>query len=237
MARDAKDNRDDVRRAAADASSLMRARTAARHANAGSDKTADRQERRGSHSGRRPATGRKADRTNASLPRVSEPAKAKARHAREPQPPTIVEFASQNAVYIVGVAAVVAIVAILLVTIRSCVPTVTYDFDGELDFSYESPFNWDDLNTDNEHYTYTSDGTVQSRWGIDVSDSQGEIDWKAVKAEGVEFAIIRLGYRGATEGALHLDSLFENNLKGAQAADIDCGVYFFSQATNEKEAK
>ncbi len=237
MARHAKDNRDDVRRAAADASSLMRARTAARRSEAKTNGSQNRFDEQATRPNAQSASKGRTDRTSSTLPRVSQPAKAKARHSRKPKPPTIVEFASQNAIYIVGVAAVAAIAAILLITIRSCVPTVTYDYDGELDFSYESPFNWDDLNTENEHYTYTSDGTVQSRWGIDVSDSQGEIDWKAVKSDGVEFAIIRLGYRGATKGDLYLDPLFESNLKGAQAAGIDCGVYFFSQAINEKEAK
>ena len=72
--------------------------------------------------------------------------------------------------------------------------------------------------------------------GIDVSEFQGEIDWKAVKADGVDFAMIRLGFRGSETGALVLDSRFKENLKGAKKAGLDVGVYFFSQAITPEEA-
>ncbi len=72
--------------------------------------------------------------------------------------------------------------------------------------------------------------------GIDVSKYQGEIDWDVVAAEGVEFAIIRCGYRGMQSGALVEDTYFKANLEGAKAAGIKVGVYFFSQATNPIEA-
>lgn len=75
------------------------------------------------------------------------------------------------------------------------------------------------------------------RFGIDVSYYQKKIDWEKVAADGVEFAIIRLGYRGWSDGALYVDTCFVENIKGAQAAGIDVGVYFFSQAVNEMEAK
>ncbi len=140
--------------------------------------------------------------------------------------------------YIVGVAAVVALVCVMLVAIRSCVPTETYDFDGELDFYYESPFDWSNLQMgDDGRYAYIDNGKVRSHSGIDVSENQLEIDWQAVADDGIDFAMIRLGYRGATEGTLYTDAQFEANLKGAKAAGVGCGVYFFSQAVNEKEAK
>lgn len=72
--------------------------------------------------------------------------------------------------------------------------------------------------------------------GIDVSRWNEEIDWEAVKADGVEFAIIRCGYRGASGGALVLDPMYERNIKGAIEAGIPVGVYFFTQATSEVEA-
>lgn len=72
--------------------------------------------------------------------------------------------------------------------------------------------------------------------GIDVSRWNEEIDWEAVKADGVEFAIIRCGYRGASSGALVLDPMYERNIKGAIEAGIPVGVYFFTQATSEVEA-
>lgn len=72
--------------------------------------------------------------------------------------------------------------------------------------------------------------------GIDVSSYQGDIDWKAVKEAGVEFAMIRVGYRGYVTGELDLDDCFEDNIQGALDAGIQVGVYFFSQALNEEEA-
>lgn len=73
--------------------------------------------------------------------------------------------------------------------------------------------------------------------GIDVSDHQKVIDWAQVKMAGVDFAIIRTGYRGYTEGGLFLDDFFETNITGALENDIDVGVYFFSQAITAAEAE
>lgn len=74
------------------------------------------------------------------------------------------------------------------------------------------------------------------RKGIDVSYYQGDIDWEAVRADGVEFAILRLGYRGYGEGTLNLDVEFLDNIKGAAEAGVDVGIYFFSQAITVAEA-
>ncbi len=83
---------------------------------------------------------------------------------------------------------------------------------------------------------YEENGKVTSHKGIDVSKYQGEIDWKKVAADDVEFAIIRVGYRGYGTGAIVLDENFEENIKGATDAGIKVGVYFFSQAINTEEA-
>lgn len=72
--------------------------------------------------------------------------------------------------------------------------------------------------------------------GIDVSKWQGEIDWEKVKDDGVEFVIIRCGYRGYTKGTLIEDPMFAQNIKGATDAGLKVGVYFFTQAINEVEA-
>lgn len=77
---------------------------------------------------------------------------------------------------------------------------------------------------------------VEGVAGIDVSSYQQEIDWEAVKAAGVSFAMIRVGYRGYSTGELDLDDCFEANIQGAIDAGIDVGVYFFSQALTEEEA-
>ena len=74
--------------------------------------------------------------------------------------------------------------------------------------------------------------------GIDVSEFQGDIDWAQVKAsEQVDFVIIRLGYRGMTQGLLVTDECFEKNYQGAVDAGLPVGVYFFSQAITEAEAE
>lgn len=82
---------------------------------------------------------------------------------------------------------------------------------------------------------YTGDEYETLR-GIDVSEHQNEIDWAAVAAAGVEFAIIRAGYRGYTEGVLNEDLYFRQNMEGAAGAGLKIGVYFFSQAVNAQEA-
>ena len=79
-------------------------------------------------------------------------------------------------------------------------------------------------------------GGTRQKAGIDVSAYQRDIDWEKVKAAGVEFVIIRAGYRGSVTGALVQDSYFEKNIKGATAAGLEVGVYFFTQAISEAEA-
>lgn len=107
-----------------------------------------------------------------------------------------------------------------------------------LEDSYVSPYDWEQLEKDeNGRLFYYEDGVLQSRFGIDVSEHQKTIDWQAVADDGVEFALIRLGNRGATEGQLYLDPYFEANFSGATKAKILVGVYFFSQAVNVREAR
>ncbi len=73
--------------------------------------------------------------------------------------------------------------------------------------------------------------------GIDVSYYQKEIDWEAVAADGIDFAMIRLGFRGYGTGAIKPDSRFEENYQGARQAGLKVGVYFFSQAVTPEEAE
>ena len=86
-------------------------------------------------------------------------------------------------------------------------------------------------------YTFAADGALNhTARGIDVSKFQGSIDWNAVKADGITFAIIRCGYRGYGSGALVEDSTYRANIRGAINAGLKVGVYFYSQAINEAEA-
>jgi GH25 family lysozyme M1 (1,4-beta-N-acetylmuramidase)/uncharacterized protein YjdB len=90
-------------------------------------------------------------------------------------------------------------------------------------------------------YTFDSEGclvtsTSSGSMGIDVSKWNGSIDWNAVKNSGVSYVIIRCGYRGSSQGALIDDPTFATNIKGATAAGLKVGVYFFTQAVDEVEA-
>ena len=88
-------------------------------------------------------------------------------------------------------------------------------------------------------YNFGANGALSMNGGvlgIDVSKYQTKIDWKAVKESGISFVIIRCGYRGYSTGVLVQDPMFETHIKGATGAGLKVGIYFFSQAINEKEA-
>ncbi|MDE7476981.1 MAG: Ig-like domain-containing protein [Lachnospiraceae bacterium] len=90
-------------------------------------------------------------------------------------------------------------------------------------------------------YNFGADGAIAttvngSTFGIDISRHNGTINWNAVKASGVDYVIIRCGYRGSATGVLIEDESFRTNIKGASAAGLKVGVYVFSQAINEVEA-
>lgn len=105
------------------------------------------------------------------------------------------------------------------------------EIDAEAEDSAEANTDGDDT-----EIRQTSGVSKTGVLGIDVSKWQKEIDWDKVKNEGVVFAIIRCGYRGSVTGSLVEDPYFEQNIKGARAAGIKVGVYFFTQAVNEVEA-
>ena len=102
---------------------------------------------------------------------------------------------------------------------------------------YDFRYMKDDAETGYKRYL-DSEGNIKAKMGIDVSEFQGEeIDWQQVKQAGVEFVMIRMGYRAYGEsGKLVLDAMFENNMKGASEAGLKIGVYFFSQAISASEA-
>ena len=106
--------------------------------------------------------------------------------------------------------------------VNSKVAPNLYDNQGFLRNGYRMSYG-------GEGYSY--------RLGIDVSHYQGDIDWQKIKAAGIEFVFVRLGYRGyGQDGVLKMDTNFEKNMEGARAAGLDEGVYFFAQAVNETEA-
>ena len=104
-----------------------------------------------------------------------------------------------------------------------------------------SRFQKGDFAWDGDRLTYTGDD-FDVRFGIDVSAYQNRatenetIDWEAVAADGVEFAMVRVGMRGYSSGAVYADQFYAQNIDGAMDAGIETGVYFFSQATSVEEA-
>ena len=85
--------------------------------------------------------------------------------------------------------------------------------------------------------TKREDETAGTTLGIDVSKYQGMIDWAKVKASGVDFAMIRVGYRAKSTGEIFEDPTARYNMQEAQAAGVMIGAYFFSSAVTEEEAK
>ena len=73
--------------------------------------------------------------------------------------------------------------------------------------------------------------------GIDVAKYQGTIDWSKVAASGIDFAMIRVGYRTQKTGEMCVDTNAKYNMQEAQANGIKIGVYFFSSAITEAEAE
>ena len=86
-------------------------------------------------------------------------------------------------------------------------------------------------------YTHKHDKTKYIYDGIDVSKWQGTIDWKKVKADGIDFAFIRCGNTSLSSFSMNSDPRFEENVKNAYAAGVKVGVYYYSGATSVSEAK
>ena len=99
-----------------------------------------------------------------------------------------------------------------------------------------NPYSKEGFSVDEQGRVAYRDGERRARTGIDVSTHQKDIDWAAVAGDGIEFAMLRLGHRGYSQGGLFLDKTFEQNLQGALNAGLDVGVYFFSQAVTPEEA-
>ncbi len=107
----------------------------------------------------------------------------------------------------------------------------------EIDHSLPSNEYGDSYFTGNADgtWSYEDDNGVIGHPGIDVSRFQGDIDWEKVAASGIEFAVMRLGFRGYTEGAIVPDETFEANITGALEQKLHAGVYFLTQAKDADE--
>lgn len=124
----------------------------------------------------------------------------------------------------------------------------TYTFVDVLGQSYEAELlktvplsNYDYSRLvweDGRPYYRAEDGSPRSQLGVDVSKYQGDVDFTQVKDAGMEFVIVRLGFRGyGGEGKLVLDEYYNQNVQGALNAGLKVGVYFFSQAITNEEAE
>ena len=98
----------------------------------------------------------------------------------------------------------------------------------------ENPYTESDFYVQ-DGFVYCS--AVDAKTGIDVSSHQEVIDWATVAQSGVDYAMIRVGYRGYDQGGVHIDSYAEANLQGALDAGLPVGVYFYSQAISVEEAR
>lgn len=135
--------------------------------------------------------------------------------------------------------AVIVLIVVAVVLLLSMLFSLTRCSEKEpVDTStlYVCPYDWSGLASEGDRLTYPENGQLKSQVGVDVSDHQNAIDWQAVASDGIEFAFVRAGSRGYTEGRMIPDTRFDENLEGALAAGLDAGVYFFSQAINVDEA-
>lgn len=98
-----------------------------------------------------------------------------------------------------------------------------------------APYNTD-LFVKDGSIMYYNDSAYDTRIGIDVARFQGNIDWQKVAASGIEFAMLRVGGRGADSGEIYDDAQFLNYIQGAKAAGVKVGVYFYSTAVSVEEA-
>lgn len=108
--------------------------------------------------------------------------------------------------------------------------------EDEIDGAEDTRTYGAEKNRDKSEDTKIKATDSKNKIGVDVSGKQGEIDWDQVKKAGINFGIVRLGYRGSVTGTLIRDKYFEKNMRGAKSAGITTAVYFFSQAVNEVEA-
>lgn len=168
-------------------------------------------------------------------------------------PTSFASFLRMNGRGVLSVVVTLAVVVIVLFAVRGCMGSGVSSDDTEqagssaaeqpadssstASSAYVSPYDWNNLTRANGRYAYAVGGQVVSRLGVDVSEHQQQVNWNAVAADGIDFAIVRVGYRGSSDGDIHADQYFTANIDGAQAAGLDTGVYFFSQANTVEEAQ
>ena len=129
-------------------------------------------------------------------------------------------------------AVLVLLLMILLLGGRASAPAP--GTDSTFPLPEANPYDADDFSYDGAYLTCRTAGSML---GVDVSEHQPSVDWEQVRQSGVEYAMIRIGYRGYTEGRIFPDASFSEHLTGAKEAGLKVGVYFFSQAVTVREAQ
>lgn len=120
---------------------------------------------------------------------------------------------------------------------------LVYTHRGEYVFELQSDklphhsYDWSRLSYEQGRTYYRDGDWPDAAIGVDVSYFQKEIDWPSVAADGIDFAFVRLGYRGYSQGALYEDEQARANLDGAAKAGLKVGAYVFSQAVSVEEAE
>lgn len=99
---------------------------------------------------------------------------------------------------------------------------------------YKNSYDQSGFDKSDVLWSYEDDAYTSLK-GIDVSYVQKDVDWQKVAAAGVQFAYIRAGYRGYSEGLLHTDDYFAKNMAGAADAGIPVGVYWVSHGITVPE--
>ena len=91
---------------------------------------------------------------------------------------------------------------------------------------------------ENGFISYVENGQTKSTLGVDLSYIQQNVDFNQLKAQGIDFVILRIGGRYyGEEGGLYSDDAFDSHYEQAKAAGLKVGAYFFSQSITELEAK
>lgn len=108
-----------------------------------------------------------------------------------------------------------------------------------LEINDDIPFHEYDfkrLKAQNGKMAYYEQNKVVSRLGIELSEESGTVNFETLKAEGIQYVMIKVGERGYESGRLVLDQKFFTYMEGARQAGLDVGVYFCSQAVTASEA-
>ena len=123
---------------------------------------------------------------------------------------------------------------VLILVVTASIYCIRTFFRQDEIIEEKSYYDLDLFSMENGWMTY-KDSSYKSLTGIDVSSHNQYIDWYSVKQDGIDFAMLRVGYRGAQEGILHEDAYFNTNMQAAIQNKIKVGAYFFSSAITEDE--